>query len=558
MREELRSFFSKLFSNEQNPKTTTPEPTSLEKEAAIASRRNFLKGAGAIAALAMAEKIIPTAEASELKNRRTPEVKKSNSKEKSPAESAFEQARTELKRFSVEHKLAKSDIYHRTTAELDALHQAFNERFSDSIVETLTLAKQLNKEKEITAIYTILKECNALGYFYKFTTEFSADEHEKINLDLEWNLDRFQSQAADFLPSGAQVQDAEIDPRLLQITTKYTDGELLFPEEPRVSVEKTIQKAPGWTDPTLTAAFRATLDDPEVRHLFSASDCSLAEVYSIIKAAIKTDQLTDQGTAPAQTIQELLVEREQFKTKEILGPNTDNFIHFTLNDPTIDPEIAQQLGALATIWNKGEKPMVHKIKNDSERGKQKNTETDPDPIVTDLNKTIENCRGNILIYLSTHGSNEAIGLHHGDTNRVLSTKDLAASLLGLVYATQNPKALATVTLLDSICHNYDFTQQLARDLQSTYTGNAQELALPTVITSAQTGSMAYTNGFAGETLKNFLPAISKERALTGEFLMRRIQPQAYLFGDASFFTGKQTGAWQEIGAATPSTKQPTV
>lgn len=541
--------FRSLFRKESSKK---PELSDAEKEAQVASRRNFLKGIGAIGAVAAVEKLVPTAEAAEKKLTANPEIERVKPTEKNAEkheQETFKQAYRELKQFSKENKLNHSDHHARPTAEWDALHLHFNERFKDSIVNTLLLAKKLNHSAEIQNIYAILKECNALGHYYKFVAELPAEEQEKMAVNLEWNFDRFQSQASDYLPTGSQVHNSEIDPRLLQITTQYDDGELLFPEGPRVSVEKTIQYHPGWTDPERIKHFRAILDDQNVRDLFTNSDCSLAEVYSIIKAAIKTEVPENQAFAPVMIIQSLLAEREAFKTKEILGPNTDTFIHFTLNDSDIDPEVAKQLAALATIWNKGEKSVVHKIKNDSERGLQKSSfvEGAPDPIIADLGLAIEKSQGNTLIYLHTHGSNEALGLHQHDNENILSTTELAKCLLRLVDAAQNPRALEKVTLLDSICHNYDFTQKLAADLRAQYSGNPSELALPTVITSAQEGSMAYTYGFAGETLKKFLPAIAKEKALTGNFLMRRVQPEAYLFGDPTFFTTKENGQWQEIG-----------
>lgn len=545
MLERIGSVFGKMFGIEQTKK---PEPTDAEKEAQIASRRNFMKGMGAVGAAFVAEKFIPTAEAAEKKLTASPEIEHAKLAEKHEQET-FEQAYQELKNFSKEFKLKHSDRHTRTTEELDIFHQTFNELFGDSIVNTLLLAKKLNRQTEIEAIYKILKECNALGHYYNFITKLPPGEQTKINVDLDWNLDRFQSQAADFLPSGAQVQDSEIDPRLLQIVTQYEGGELLYPAEARVSVMKNIQDKPGWTDPERTQNFRTILNNPKVRELFTASDCSLAEVYSIIKAAIKTKHLPDETFFPEIVIQEKLIEREALKTKEILGPNTETFIHFTLNDPALDPEIANELADLATVWNKGEKSIVHKIKNDKERGVKKYlpTEGEIDPIIADLGNAIENSKGKTLIYIGTHGSDEALGLHQGDAKNVLSTGELAKCLLRLVYKTKDPKALANITILDSACHNYDYAKFLIRDLRAAYTGDPNELALPDIYTSSQEGSMADSNGFAGDTLKKYLPAIAHEGKLTGELLMRRMQADAYLFGDATFFTTKKNGQWQEIG-----------
>lgn len=548
MLERIGSVFGKMFGIEQTKKPAQPELSNAEKEAQIASRRNFMKGMGAVGAAFVAEKFIPTAEAAEKKLTASPEIEHAKLAEKHEQET-FEQAYQELKNFSKEFKLKHSDRHTRTTEELDIFHQTFNELFSDSIVNTLLLAKKLNRPTEIEAIYKILKECNALGHYYNFITKLPSEEQQKMNVDFEWNFDRFQSQAVDFLPNGQQVQDSEIDPRLLQIVTQYEGGELLYPAEARVSVMKNIQDKPGWTDPERTQNFRTILNNPKVRELFIASDCSLAEVYSIIKAAIKTKRLPDETFFPEIVIQEKLIERETLKTKEILGPNTETFIHFTLNDPVFDPEVTKQLAALATIWNKGEKSIVHKIKNDKERGIKNYipVKGEVDPIITDFGNTIEKSQGKTLIYIGTHGSDQALGLHQNDAKNILSTGELAKCLLRLVDTTKNPNALANITILNGACHNYDFTKFLIRDLRAAYIGNPNDLALPTVITSTQEGSLADTNGFGGEVLKKYLPAIAREKKLTGEFLMRRMQAEAYLFGDATFFTTKQNGQWQEIG-----------
>lgn len=53
---------------------------------------------------------------------------------------------------------------------------------------------------------------------------------------------------------------------------------------------------------------------------------------------------------------------------------------------------------------------------------------------------------------------------------------------------------------------------------------------------------------AAAAVEKLIPtAEAAEKKLTGEFLMRRMQPEAYLFGDPTFFTTKQNGQWQEIG-----------
>lgn len=529
---------------------------------AMVGRRNFLKGAGALFAVGLAEQTISKATAVERKDEIRNLDSSVNDKKYTAAdgekpkdiEAQERQEITtfleELGDFSKERKVRAVSRESRKTADLDQLHHEFVARFGDKVPEMLNRMVKYNMNDIIPVVYEILQQTDSLGLYYKFVSNTPDKYHVYPKVDASWPEDKFQSRAKDYLPTGREIEDYEIDPRFLQIVKRNASGAYEYQDVELV--RETLSKFPGWADQDRMLAFRAVLDDAAVRDLFSQTDCSLAEVYSVIKAAIKIEGTEAYPTVYESRINELLKSREEFKLREIIGSHTKHFIHFTSTDATVfDPKIAEQIGGLVTIWNKRDDHVEKRIDNELQ-GHYKQKKGAGDPIVTSFERIVGGSTGETVLYLSTHGEPNSLELYHDDPAKAegLTVTDLANCLALRLNNTKDARSLGEMTIMLNSCSSHNFAENLIKEIRGRYEGDQKDIELismPTIISSAQEGSLAYNSGILKDTMNKYLKAIASEGKLTGEFLLRRIQPDSYIAGDITVFTQQTQQKWMEIG-----------
>jgi hypothetical protein len=340
----------------------------------------------------------------------------------------------------------------------------------------------------------------------------------------------FQVRAADFLPHAADLAGEEVDPRL-----EMADSNL--------EVADLIAAQPGWTDPERLGAFKEMIDDPQVRDVLQDSDCTLAEAYSVIKSVVQfqnrhPEKILESSAAIAK---QMLYKRERFKHAEILGPSTDQFIAFTFHEPNgqqFDPQLLQDLADAAGVYHDARTVIDT---SDSERAR------------TQLSEALINARGRTTIYFDTHGSNQDLAISRGPVpESVIDVSELAWNLVSNLAASGDPNALKEMRIILSSCNSYDFTENLVAEMRVQYQLMGcdgvlnvpfDEITLPSVITGAQEGSLAYST----PTLAAALPAIEKDGRFTGEHVLRLLQPIDYRLTDFTIFEGRP-GGLEEIAA----------
>ncbi len=550
---DRRDFLGSLFGKKKSdPVTPEPTPQTESIPEKQFSRREILEGSGKI--------LIAAALSGELLR-----SKDAFAENKTEEETALEvrDFLTEINSFNYEfRKKFGGSPKDWTLAEQDTVRSAFLARFRERVPSLL--AKATNSEKGFykTLIAGELSTADCYGLFYQHL----RDTDEYTDRPIEKDDEHYAVRAADFLPTADEIKPEEIDPRIGLLRNDDRRKE-------EYKVGKLIEEAPAWTDPGLQKKFKTVLANKQFRDLVTNTDCTLAEVYSIIKAAINTKKTSQPTQTETEIAQWLIVEREAFKKNVLLGPETDEFIFFNYHAATKDEaqfngDTLEEIGMIAM-----KRHIDGKQETDEETRKRiKRIEGTEHNAKTTLEYAIANSRGKTTIYFNTHGSKDTLSMETGHENP-LDVESLAGDLCERIVHSHNPQTLKDLKIIFCSCHSYDFTTNLASSLNKTYEATRYEpsdpsnshptsykkiigvpferIALPTIVTAAQEGSFGYT-GLEKE-LKANEPAIKKEGKLTGELYSRRIQPAEYSDADITFFNGKN-GSLLEIGA---QEKQPT-
>ncbi len=344
--------------------------------------------------------------------------------------------------------------------------------------------------------------------------------------------------AADWLPTSKTIHRHEIDPRwnafrdqgraqeVSQASTNDTRRRMTNMKGVIAAIE-----TGGWASPERIERFSFYLDNQEVREYLQGTDCTLAEAYSVIKAAVhyEEDQVHHDYLPPTDLIVLLLDQRDRFHQKKILTKDTQSFIQvsYTTKDGSGDfaaDRLVQLADAAGVLL---ERRVVIPTQD-----------TDAEKI---LASAIADSRGETCIFLDTHGSNETFSLNE---NKDFTYQELAWSLLERLKATKDPATLGEVTIIIATCHGYNFVtdhvlQELARQYRKTALAKTitwEDIILPTIITETQEEELGWRN-FSADFLQ-YKEAIQKSGGLTGEILLRGIQPLYYRDADMTFFTGE--------------------
>lgn len=383
-------------------------------------------------------------------------------------------------------------ILNRTIAENEQVRQAFIDNLSnEEIGEFLVLS---DKKGRLEYAYAIFDDFNTQGlavkYFNKYKTPEQIEKYTPFMMDRHYYFTR----ASDFLPKADEIRDFEIDPRLYRRKAAQEQG-LLNDKE---IIDATMEIEPGWSSENKQRNFKDILSNKSVRQALQASDCTLAEAYSVIKAAIEEQDRESSliyvfgGRELAEPSQEdiaervkvLLDEREKAKNITLLGPDTDNFIHFDFFeegerqfDPGLMEDLAESSGVppenVKTIDTNGQNP----------KG--------------ELGDRIAESRGNTTIYLNTHGNIDgSLEIKRGSNDQV-HPGTIAIALIDRVLATRDPKDLSKVKLVFESCFSEDFLIKFINTLREKMIEHSvpeelgtdiDEIPFPDIITSSGRGS----------------------------------------------------------------------
>ncbi len=446
----------------------------------------------------------------------------------------------------------------RTLAEVEEVRTAFQAAFSREEVYALLDAAETWSISAVKAVFSHLARADSQGIAYQYLRENGLfEEYQERRLGI-WRFAQthFFTRAEDFLPTGAEISDDEIDPRL----RIHTDPALEKDEKHRASIEATIERRPGWATAERQQAFRTVIDVPEVRTVFEQSNCTLAEVYSVIKACIKRQEeyqkdhagYTFSNVATAEMVHQLLQDRQAlFDMDPILDENTDCFIHLSYYEEGARQMRPETMHTLADACHVSKR---NRVEVDT-------SQEDAHEIENDIYGAVADSRGRTVLYLDTHGEENRISTREGAPGFYI--ENIASALMSRIIETRDPQTVKDVVIIADACHSYILAKQIEdgmRNRMETIYGTGRkrrknmtvaelpgvagfrDVALPTIISSAQEGSLGYTT----QKYQDAIPAIRKRGALTAEFIMRRLQPRDYHIADFTFFRGGQ-GAIHEIG-----------
>ena len=455
--------------------------------------------------------------------------------------------------------------FRRSIEDTDKMRAEFMQNYSERVLEKLKQAQQLDgfvarkKHVIIKDIFQALDKTDSLAVYYKSLADNpkkGAEITKNAGIEFKWRMVRQRTIASDYLPTSKEIEDMDIDPRDLQ--TKYAQ------EFSASSARNSAKRKPAWLSMGKQKAFRRLLDDEEVRQLLSDPEqkLTLAEAYSAIKAAIKRVDSDKDIEKQKLAVRDALKFRQAFMKKELVGEKTQTFISFThQGDKELRFSTSGQEVLLATTGIEG-RPQA-KLKEDG-TGVVGLTGSDvPEAAISarkKIQKAIECSDGQTAVYFNTHGSEQGLLFSsnqptHPEKVR-LSNEELAKSLVKRAIEKGKDSLGDMIMFIDS-CYSYDYSQILAEAIKKVYESETGQsfvgVKLPTIVASTQEGSASY-----GEVLARPLAwneqSIADAGRLSGEFLLRRIQPYGYPYGDLTIFDEDISGQWGEV-ARTASVDQ---
>jgi hypothetical protein len=444
-----------------------------------------------------------------------------------------------IRTFILEQVSARGPELERTPAEQDDVRSDFLAEFGDEIEPAIAAAEEA---LALGDLFVLLAKVGCQGKIYAALQADGRYEEKDRALPATAIRDyHFFTRVEDFLPTSQEVTEREIDPRL-----EAAAGGVQTPER----WQETIDQAPAWAAPERQAAFLAILDNAGFRERIRSTNLTLAEAYSVIKATVKYRERHDPNESTLAVVEKLLEARDRIAAVEFLGPDTTRFVHLNYSEanPLFDgdllDDVAQQCGVPSASIRRleGNSPTVHR----------------------ELFEAIATSAGPTTMYFNTHGyqdgKNLSLAEQSGDT---VNVDQVANALLHRLNARRDPHALADVKILFGSCFSYDFVNNLLQALRTGYDQpltkeagaksvrealgvTVDQVTMPTMMTAAQEGSLGLIKTIQ-EPLRTGLEAIGREGRLTGDFLLRRVQPQSYLYSDLTFFEG-QAGDAVEIAA----------
>jgi hypothetical protein len=421
-------------------------------------------------------------------------------------------------------------------ATRDEARAEFVHRFAAALPELLT---ELADQDALTELYDRLASVDSHGLIYQFLHERGAYRRWIGQVDTAViQGEHYRARAADFLPTGREVLDREIDPRLTTVGIRGLQREPLA----------AIQTYPGWTSARLRHAFRTAIDDPAIREPLQATNCSLAEAYSVVKALVKSERAAAAATDGdrSERVATLLRARERFLTTDVLGPETDQFITFHYNEP-------QWLRAAAVWRETAERCLIPP---------ERITTVQPGPgekAEPALATSLRQSSGATTVLLDTHGGidGQSLAVREG-SREVIALEAIAQALVDRIGNSADPHELGRTRLIFTSCYSYEFAENLREAMEKAYRrlGKTRsdlppfaQVDLPLVVAAANEGSPAHASTFVLGLREN-ATQIARDQRLTGAVISRAIQPSAYELADITVFEGT-AGAWTEIGWTAP-------
>ncbi len=572
---ERRGFFAKMFRrgapetptepSVEAPPTPKQEDETAELERKFKSRRRFLKGLGAAGTVATAGGIGRVAfrmQDAAASQERSEAIRNETKEQLKEFVTVLEDFR---ERNAPKTKSGRVMKYtSRSLEQQDAFHAKFTKEMGNAATEKMVQALFTNDTEAVRGMYSALKNMDGLGVFYAALDAASVRPGQSgaLKSDNVWRRDRMRVRAADYLPEGKKIPDLDVDPRLGQL---HGIADNTGDTYAKGSAARSIRSNKSWASEERYALFTKTMDDPEIRQMLQASDMTLAEAYSAIKAGLRAEGFTGDQKKVREKVAETLAAREQFKTKEILGKNTDKFLYFNHPAKSEDRSVSDESTvALAEYMQQlhGNNDVAVELQNenglysvDGSSAILDGASYEEALAVTSgarILKALKETRGNVTVMFNTHGEEDKIAISEKAKDHVwLSSGDIAKSLIDRVEDEENPQALAGMNIIIATCYGHDFGKKLGAKLASEFERRlgkpAAELAMPTVITPAQEGSVSYEDGMTKEIADNKM-VFKKAGALTGEFLLRRVQPRSYHYGDLTVFSGENAADWKEVAA----------
>lgn len=447
-----------------------------------------------------------------------------------------------------------------TLAEQDEIRAAFLAKFGERIPTVLMQADKSKTKSFARSIGETMAFADCYGLYYQHLRQTGAYKNRQKKIDEE----HYAVHASDFLPTADEITLEEIDPRLGQME--------------RGDVSENILANEGWTNKKRQEAFKKILEDADVRNLVEHSDCTLAEVYSLIKSMMAQESgNVGSHVSLKERTKRLLLEREEMKKRVFMGKELDQLIIYNFV-PKTDSEKEAQFDrkhlldalALATMrrtdngipeTDENIKKRVTRIQSSDSTISEPETGRSMSP-TTRMRDAIRESRGKSTIYFNNHGGQRK---QYTESGEMISASDLAHELLSRLENTKNARSLQDMNIIFNSCFSYDFAKKVeqvmrvyykeerfpdpknpstAISYEAYFQKSFDQIPLPTIVTIAQEGSYGY--GSMLKSLETNRKAIEKEGKLTGAMLMRRIQPEYYPDADMAFFSGKK-GGLLEVG-----------
>ncbi len=437
------------------------------------------------------------------------------------------------------------NVFYMSLEQEDKAHEDFRDKYTVEgvarLLEDIHGVREVMGDEpcreRIEKVFDHLNYFDALGSYYKFIKDKSYKDKKYIKLNTAWRVGRPKVRADEFLPKGDEVPDLDIDPRLhWAVSSAVVD-------KARRDIKISIEKNPAWAGEGRQKQFRELLNDDEFRKAVSKTDSTLAEVYSIIKAAIKNSPENSGVEDHRAEAFELIKDREELLEKEIIGQSTDTYIHFSherREGEDFDDLLGDQLGSLT--------------RNDTKETKIEFNHYNPDAAGEKILNALATSKGETVVFFQTHGSETGITANNDkDPAKVtrVGVEKIAQALVKRILADDDPNALEKMKIILTTCHGYDFSKNLAKEIKKEYremtSMSAPEIGLPTIITSTQEASVSFQGGLVNYLDKNVRNMREKGK-LDGAMLLRRIQPSAYHDGDVTYMT-KARGKWRDVAEA---------
>lgn len=440
-----------------------------------------------------------------------------------------------------------------TPTMIDALREELMDMYGDTVQAMLTALrnvvilawKERPVEIHIDSPYSMLRSVELHGLVYAEIPE--VHYHRYIDGMGVLVPGYFSIRASDYLPESSKVLDGEIDPR-----ADDWDHHML-----QENGQTRLQEHAGWSAEDRKEIFKHVLADAHIRKMLQGTNCTLAEVYSLIKAFVRQcEKQAKDGSVEYRNIafqrrrmRELLEQREEFMTKVFLDKETQ-LISLTYGGQHFQEyQCASQLAE--GIGMPEEKHALIQTMENPEFAEEK------------LTSEIAHSKGETTVFIDSHGYPETMSVAPGVPS--ISFSSIAISCFDRIINTGNIHSLKDLKFVFTTCYSHDFAENLANEIQvfirtmrvqrngETHTiqslfklsdEEVRNIELPTIVAAGQDESVGYA-GFLLSLIRT-LPMFAEAGKITGGFFMRTIQPMLYELADLTFFDGN-SGELTEIG-----------